>query len=289
MHGAIASSGISPPVIAWNIENTQYSSTSKEVTSSTTNADGNINFSSDGSKMYVFNSAVRTVYQWNLSTDWDITSATYSSESLSISQFNAEDYKFSADGTKIYFCGENTLDATQYVREYYLTTAWDVTTLDGSPEYYEFSVDAQVPSSMTGLLLKSDGTKFWVLDITSDAFKQYSMTAWDLSTASYDSGSDSADIPALFGVFGSALDPVWKPDGTKLYIVDSITDAVHQANLSTAWDMSTLTDSGQSFDLNSETAQPHGLYFRDTGLSFWISSTNTPSASTCTVFEYELV
>lgn len=44
----------------------------------------------------------------------------------------------------------------------------------------------------TGLSFKTDGTKMYILNATNDSVYQYSLsTAWDVSTASYDSVSFS--------------------------------------------------------------------------------------------------
>ena len=69
----------------------------------------------------------------------------------------------------------------------------------------------------------------------SNTVYQYSLsTAWDVSTASYDSVSFG-----LTGQEASVSGIRFKPDGTKMFIVGYSGDSVYEYSLSTAWDAST--------------------------------------------------
>jgi hypothetical protein len=89
-----------------------------------------------------------------------------------------------------------------------------------------------------GYKFKPDGTRFWHSDnSTISVFYQYDLsTAWDLSTA----GTPSTASPTgqrLIKCF------VFKPDGTKLYVIrDYSTNVILEYDVATAWDItSTLT------------------------------------------------
>jgi len=74
------------------------------------------------------------------------------------------------------------------------------------------------------LTFKPDGLKLYVSGIQNDKVYQYTLlTAWDLSTASYDSVSLDvlAEAPGASSLF-------FKPDGVKLYVLDALDDDVHQ-------------------------------------------------------------
>ena len=81
--------------------------------------------SSDGTKLYMIGNATDTVYQYDMSTANDLSTATYNSVSLYVFNDGATSPKgitFKPDGTKMY-----VLDTT-IVFEYSLSTAWDLST-----------------------------------------------------------------------------------------------------------------------------------------------------------------
>ena len=124
-------------------------------------------FKPDGAKMYVTGQSGDDVNEYDLSTVWDITSASYLQNfSVSAQEASPTDVFFKPDGTKMYVTGSSGGD----VNEYDLSTAWDVT----SASYLQnFSVAAQ-EAAPTGVFFKPDGTKMYVIGLTGDAVRQYS-------------------------------------------------------------------------------------------------------------------
>jgi len=96
-------------------------------------------FSSDGTKAYVSDSFNKAVYQYTLSTAWDISSGSYASKSLSVSTEDSSPrgLTFSADGTAAYIVGGTNDTIFQYT----LSTAWDVSS--GSYTSKSLSVTSQ--------------------------------------------------------------------------------------------------------------------------------------------------
>ena len=120
-----------------------------------------------------------------------------------------------------------------------------------------------------GLFFKSDGTKVYVIGATNDAIYQYTLsTAWDISTASYDSKSFSvaSQEGTPFGLF-------FKSDGTKVYVIGTTNDAIYQYTLSTAWDISTASYDSISYSVATQDATPSGLIFSQDGHQFYIIGT----------------
>jgi DNA-binding beta-propeller fold protein YncE len=84
----------------------------------------------------------------------------------------------------------------------------------------------------TGVTFKPDGTKMYMVGGSSDKVYQYTLsTAWDLSTASYDSVSFSVSSQD-----GTPFDVTFKPDGTKMYIMGNTNKKVYQ--YTTGYDLS---------------------------------------------------
>jgi sugar lactone lactonase YvrE len=216
-----------------------------------------VQFKSDGTKMYVIDSQNDAIYQYSLSTAWDLSTASY--DSVSFSVFSQETIPtglfFKPDGTKMYIVG-TSLDR---VYQYSLSTAWDLST--ASYDSVSFSV-ADRESQPQVIIFKPDGTKMYIIGQTHDAIVEYSLsTAWDLSTASFDLRSPSfATISglSLFTPTGGAFNS----DGTGLYIVDSGTDSITKYNLSTAYDVSSLYYTGIFISVAGEEATPNGLVFK---------------------------
>ena len=126
----------------WNISSSQY------------NGQENFNgtfyslyFKPDGSKFYGINRSQRVVRELELSTPWDISSAsqinTYSPAenppNLEAQLENIADIDFADNGNKLYLC-----DSVASVAEYNLTTPWDLSTASFSQ--FTDSRDAGPPS-----------------------------------------------------------------------------------------------------------------------------------------------
>lgn len=92
----------------------------KDINAQTINATA-LYVRADGLKMYVGSSTDTTIYQYTLSTAWDVSTATYDSVSFNF-QTAFSDISFNSDGTKIYLLIGEKLTAVT------LTTAWDVST-----------------------------------------------------------------------------------------------------------------------------------------------------------------
>jgi len=186
-------------------------------------------FKDDGSKMYVLGQNGVDVNEYNLSTAWNISTASYLQNfSVSAQETLPTGLFFKADGTKMYVLGASGDD----VNEYDLSTAWDIST---ASYLQNFSVAVQ-ETNPNGLFFKPDGSKMYVVGSVGDDVNEYDLsTAWDISTAVY---------LQVFSVSGQETSPsglFFKPDGTKMFIVGTSADSVFAYPLSTPWNISTIT------------------------------------------------
>jgi hypothetical protein len=96
------------PFIFYDIASAAYSNKSFSVSSQETGPEG-LAFSSDGTKMYICGYLTDTVYQYSLTTAFDISTAAYASKSFSLtSQQTAPlGLAFNPSGTKMFVCGSN--------------------------------------------------------------------------------------------------------------------------------------------------------------------------------------
>ena len=165
-------------------------------------------FKPDGSKMYVIGGFGDDVNEYNLGTNWDISTAVYLQNfSVAVQATSPRDIFFKPDGSKMYIIGSSNDD----VSEYDLGADWDIST---AVHLQDFSVAAQIPSSC-GLFFKPDGSKMYVLGFAEGAVHEYDLsTDWDISTAVYLQNYPTGDDINSGNVF-------FKPDGSKMYVISS--------------------------------------------------------------------
>ena len=269
-------------------------------------------FKSDGTKFYVIGYTSDAVHEYDMTTAWDVSTASHSqSFSVGSQETAPRGMFFKPDGTKLYVTGSTGDD----VNEYDLSTAWDISTASYSQN---FSVGSQetLPQDVH---FKSDGTKMYIMGSTGDDINEYNLsTAWDVSTASYSQnfsvaaqdslpsslfwrpdgtqffmigyGSDNINVytidPYVFSVRtqdGAPLGVSFKDDGTKMYICGDAGDDINEYSLTTAWDVRTASYS-QNFSVSSQSTTPHDMAWKADGTSFYIVSI-LPSVA---AYQYDL-
>lgn len=217
---------------------------------------GGLDFKPDGSKVYVASDTSNTVVEYDLSTNWDVTTATLV-QSFALSNTDARSLRFKPDGLKMYV-GDI---GTDVVYEYILTTAWDISTASLSAN--SLNASAQ-DSAITSLFIRSDGTEFFIVGISTDSVYKYTLsTAWDISTASYSGQSFS-----IASQSSSPTEIFFKSDGTKFWVTDNPSAKIYEYSLTTPWDLTTATYTSISASVISN---PQGLYIKPDGTTMYIS------------------
>lgn len=228
-------------------------------------------FKPDGTKMYVIGSVGQAVDEYDLGTQWDVTTAVWLHEfSVAAKEIYPTGIFFKPDGTKMYVVGSNG----DSVDEYDLGTQWDVTT---AVYLHEFSVAAK-GTGPRGVFFKPDGTKMYVVDSDDDSVDEYDLgTQWDVSTAVWlQEISIAAKDTFALGLF-------FKPDGTKMYIVGANDVTVDEYDLGTQWDVTTAVYLHE-FSVAVEDATPSGGFIKPDGSKMYIVGFTGQ-----TVYEYDLL
>jgi len=215
-------------------------------------------FKPDGTKMYMSGGVNDSVFEYDLSPAWDISTLSYSqSFSVSAQATSPYDLKFKSDGTRMF-----VLDlSSDNISQYDLSTAWDIST---ASYLSQFSTTTQ-DNSPIGLFFKPDGTKMYVLGISGDSVYEYDLSsAWDVTTASFlQSFSVSAQEGNGRGIF-------FNPNGDKLFLVGITGDTVFKYDLTTAWDISSASYSTVSFSVNVQDSTPTKVFFKSDGSKMYI-------------------
>ena len=176
-------------------------------------------FKPDGMKMYILGATGDDVNEYNLGTAWNVTTASYlQTFSIATQEISPTGVFFKTDGTKMYILGT----AGDDVNEYNLSSAWNVSTASYLRTFY---IGGQ-ESFPNGMFFKPDGTKMYITGTNTDRVIEYDLTApWNIATTSF---------VRNFYIGGQETYPSGifiKPDGTKMYIVGTVTDAVHEYDL----------------------------------------------------------
>jgi len=250
-----------------DIANASYDSVSFSVVSQEGNPEA-LFFKPDGLKVYITGTVGDDVNEYDLSTAWDISTASYLQNfSVSAQEATPTGLFFKPDGTKMYISGSTGDD----INEYDLSTAWDVSTASYS-QNFSVATEDTIP---TDLFFKPDGTKMYMLGTIGDDVNEYDLsTAWDISTASYSQNFSFATQDAgTEGLFFS-------PNGTKMFMVGRVGDNVYEYDLSTAWDVSSGSYL-RSFSVSGQDTNPRGLSFKSDGSKMYIIGLGTD-----TIYQY---
>ena len=217
---------------AWDITTATY--VDQHSFTSTDNGLTGVFFKSDGTKIFIVGLQNDTVYEFPLSSAWDITSVGSLTDSHSISSQESDPYQlfFKPDGLTMYVIGASN------VNQYTLGSAWD---LSGTVTHYKtFSVSSQ-DTGMIGLQFSSDGTKMFTAGYTNDKLYQYTLgTAWDLNgTVTYD--SDATFTPTESETHPCGI--FFNSNGGEFFILGTGQDTVYQYHTKRADDKATLVTS----------------------------------------------
>ena len=163
-----------------------------------------------------------SVYQYSLTTGFDLSTASYDSVSFSVATEDGNPYglTFNNDGTKMFVTGSSTDSVFQYS----LTTGFDLSTASYDSVSFNASSVLGNPSQVKFNL---DGTKMFLLDGNASGIVELNLsTAFDISTASFSSGISIWAADGLAGVPNQPSSFTFNSDHTKFYVVGNSPDTV---------------------------------------------------------------
>ena len=199
--------------------NVTYDNISFSLSSPALTGPTDIAFNTDGTKMFVLGRSTDKVYQYSLTTGFDLSSVSYDNINFAtLSQDgNPQSLAFNSDGTKMFMVG-----AANSVYQYSLTTGFDLS----SASYNNISFDISTQSAYaTGLTFGANGTKMFVACDTNDTVYQYSLTnGFSLAAGNVTYDNISFDVTTQ----GDTPHEVeFNSAGTKMFILNR-TGIIHQ-------------------------------------------------------------
>lgn len=203
---------------AYRISTASYDAVSLDLSSQMVAPRG-ASFGDSGAKLYVGDTS-GDIYQYNLTTPYDLSTASYASKTFSAGgTTQIWGVAFKSDGATMILGLDSGVTA---IRSYTLSTPWDVSTAS----YDSKQINNATEDSLSyGIAVKPDGTQVFMLGGTNSTIYRYDLTtAWDLSTGSYSNVSlDLSDLGSDLN--GLSAD---SSDGIRMYLSDRTNDEIYE-------------------------------------------------------------
>lgn len=182
-------------------------------------------FRPNGLSMYMVGSTGDLVYQYTLSTAWNVSTATFlQSFSVAGQESIPNAVTFTVDGSRMFVMGQGGDD----VNVYNLATPWDIST---SAFVNVFSVAGQ-DTTPQGLYIKPDGTKMYMVGSANDTVYQYTVPSIDIQLTGPTSVA-ALDVQQDLTVYGNTTGS-FRNNGFKENIGGQYFNLVSQADIGTA-------------------------------------------------------
>jgi hypothetical protein len=151
-------------LINWNISTIQ---STNNTFSRTGKLPGDLFFKPDGTKLYILSNDLNTessnsnsIYQYNLSTPWNITNATFE-KSITVGNNIATGLFFKDDGLSLYVIVSSNTSTLQRISKTNLTSSWDIGTQSSFVlRFFDFTRNPQ------SIFFKPDGSNIFVIGDT---------------------------------------------------------------------------------------------------------------------------
>jgi hypothetical protein len=264
--------------------------TGKSIPSGDTSPQG-MYVGASGTALYVTGNTANTIFQYTLSTPYDVSTAGAATTSfLTTSQeLTPTGIDFHPNGTKMFLVGQTSANLTpagDYVHEYSLSTPWNVAP---SSVGYTTSFNITQEGTPTGVAIGAAGTAMYVVGTTSNTVFQYTLTTpYSLAAGNVTYASKTLVLSAAPLTETACQDISFNSTGTVLWVVGSTNDRIYEFRLGTAWDISTAVFYDDVYVGFNETT-PIGLHVIpqqnvayivgsiSSGDSIFQYSTNTPA------------
>ena len=197
--------------------------------SSQAGAPADLEFNPTGDIMYIVQAAGSEIYQYKLSTRWDVSTASYdSSFDLSNEDAQPRGVAFDRNGDKMFIVGSGADE----VNEYTLSSRWDVTT---ATYVQRLSITGQ-DKEVEGIAFDNNGYRMFVNGFTNDKVYEYHLTsAYNIATASYVDAFSVGDQDT------SPRDVRFDSSGYAMFIPGDTGNDINVYKLTTPFDVSTAT------------------------------------------------
>ena len=247
------------------------------------NSPSGITFNPDGTRMFIAGFSANRVIQYTLSTPFDISEATFLTNSfcnIGGEALDGTNIEFNSDGTKFFLTDMGDDD----VEIYSLTTAYDISTCV-SQGNKSFTLDSS--PNLRAITFSNDGKNIYLLDRASNGHVfQYSLSSpYDLSNETLVKNF-SPSGGGLIANGGDVRGIKFSSDGSKMYITTGEGDTINEYSLSTPFNLAGTVTYVGSYNTSEELTQVWGITFNTDGSKMFIMDYDTDKTSD--VHEYNL-
>jgi len=265
------------PIRELSSQKTSYTNNSFNVGGEDTTPNS-ITWNDTGTKMFMVGDGSNAVHEYTASTAYDVTTLSYTNNSFNVGGEDATptSITWNDTGTKLFMVGSES-----NVYEYTASTAYDVATL--SYTYNNFNVGGE-DISPTSITWNDTGTKLFMVGSDSGTVYEYTAsTAYDVATLSYTNNS--------FDVSGQGGNPnsiTWNDTGTKLFMLGNGSDAIYEYIASTAYDVTTLSYTNNSFSVGGQDSFSTSITWNDTGTKLFMVGSDSDTVHEYTTAKYTI-
>ena len=244
-----------------------------------------IAFNPSGTKMFVVGMSQNKIFEFDLTTGFDVSTATKNSNECSFIGLadDAVDIDFNSDGTKLFLVDQGQGGADNTIEEFDLSTAYDVSSCTHVEEHFAGDF-----VGLVGIEFNTDGTKLFIYNTAgADSIKQYSLNSpYNLSNITLQKQSTGTSDKTFSTIESQPMGFTFSSDGSKMFITGTKKDKVQEFNLSTPFDLSSVSRTS-GYDISNEAVSVGGISFSNDGLKMFVLDSNLDAANK-DVNEYDL-
>ena len=281
--------------IAWDVATATHNSVTFDFSSITTDGRGMAFSDDNGTTIFLAgenSDNQSTIYQIDLSTGFDLSTASNGSKSTNISAQVSKMFDIDMDHCGAFVYVTSRIGKTSAIYQFTVSTLSDASTITYEDKKLFVTNDV---TNLRSVFMRKDGTQMFVLDdIGADnvAVVEYELDTKyevDTSTLKEESGavvpitcgrsiviqeSDGIDIQNTGSVThtyvgqsdgGSARYIKFRPNGEKVFEIDD-QGKIFEHDLSTAWDLKTAAYNSKTIDISGTHGDIPGLTFKSDGL-----------------------
>ena len=182
----------------------------------------NVQFNNDGSKMFIGGRANSKIFEYSLSTNFDISSAsvTYNGNFIDVSSQVGPGLlfglTFSPDGTMMFVNEFLEAGTGDHLHQYSLNKSFD---LSGGANFIrsaDLETQTAEDSQSNGIAFNQSGTRMFMIGSFKNEINQYTLSeGFNISTASFDGG---AEVRKFNGDGGDPNGVTFSPSGLRMYV-----------------------------------------------------------------------
>ena len=194
-------------------------------------------FKPDGRRMWFVGEQNNKIYQYDLGTEWSITSSIYHSSSSITS--SPRDLWWKPDGTRLYICDTSL----EQIKQYNVPQAWDITSITGwsggtITENSNADFSNSIPSgiaSIEGFSIKPDGRTLYIIEQSgTDRIHQFTLdTPWLMNNTLGVANTTHISTNTIINSHETNNKALYvREDGKYLYVAGNNNDDIEQYDLS---------------------------------------------------------